>query len=326
MKEQLVVSYFCLPINGVDDGQAIYDRNFIISLKKMGFIVNVYVLKTRRSLFSLFPVWNRTIIDIDESYLDKSKNTYVIISHEALNSLVKYIQPDLFIVHNLFCSFEFKSKPLIQFLYRFASKYIYSKTFKVSAHVLLLSYREKLIAEKKYSRSFLCEPPGLYLSTEMNEEKVFSKEYFKRCGSSEWLPKKASLIPDSIINNSFVEKGVVDINLAPAPEKFNCFGLIEDKFLSGFKLKFLQMYYEGNVILSNANLALELEGLRLDPSGYVYVEDFQMLNIEKIQTEDGLYLSNAELLKRREFMLQHYTWDKIVERVMLKITKLNRMK
>ncbi|RTR35962.1 hypothetical protein EKG38_24120 [Shewanella canadensis] len=318
MKNKIVISYFCLPFDGVDEGQAIYDKNFVVSLKNIGYEVNVYPVHVKRSLGSLFPVWSRTPIGFSNDYIIKAKDTFVIVSHESLSSLCDYLKPNLFIVHNLFCSFEFKSKPHIEFLYRFASESIFRRAFDLSEHVLLLSHREKRIAEEKYNRKFICEPPGVYISNSQ-KMKSLSTKHFRRCGSSLWLPKRASLIPNSVILNNFINNGVSDVNCSVNKNTHRCFGLIEDRFLSGFKLKFIQMYYDGDLILSQSSLSDELAGLGLDKSGYLYVEDFSDLNVDSLNSIPELLLGDEDLRSRRKHLSEVYSWEAIVKRVFLKV-------
>lgn len=306
------IDYYCLPYENINEGQAIYDRKFISALKELNFDVEVYLIDTERRIISPFPIWRRKINNID----NYKKKNLTIISHESLIDLCDRLEPDLFIVHNLFSSFSFERKKSIQLIYRFLSFKYYKRAFPFCKNILLLSKREQVIAEEKFNRIFLCEPPGI----KNNELNVFplDKNKIKRSGSHNWLPKKLSLWPESFFTSAALNHSV---HLVDENKHVRSIALIEDQFLSGFKLKLLEMVYDGNTIISSVDLRDELLYLGVQNNSFIYIEHLKHLDLNKLLSNDLVFLNDDEVLEQQKMLLSKFSWKGIVNRIMNNIIK-----
>ena len=254
-------------------------------------------------------MWLKKIkVDLNEAMLDQRIN---IVSHERLAELAISINPDLFIVHNYFEHFLYQNNKTLQYLYRIGSKKIFKKLFCNSKKTLFLSKREYDLAKRNYSNEFIWEPPGIRHTVLNNLN--FSYGYYKRSGTSSWLPKKLSLLSPKQLIKLFKNDYLED---ADTLNDIRCISLIEDEFLSGFKLKFLEMLFNGDLIISRADLMQELKALNLNALGYCYTKDVSKLSIKKLLMNKDLILSEIQLKRRQEHLLNNYSWNKITKRVM----------
>ncbi|MCX2497650.1 hypothetical protein [Plesiomonas shigelloides] len=300
------VNYYCLPYEGIFDGQAIYDRKLIGALNSIGYQVNVVVLKVQRDYSRLFPIWRKKVA-LDKIHDDASLN---IVSHEALIDVCDVIKPDLFIVHNLFSHLEFKANRLVESLYRFNSLKTYKSAFDCSREVLFLSERERKIASVIFGRGFLCEPPGLK-STEPLLLPV-DKMVIKRAGSSAWLPKKISLWSANQIRKIIINNG---LKICYEDESVRAISLIEDKFLSGFKLKLLEMSYCGDTIISSVDLTEELKALGLSMKNFLFVENIDAFDMQSLLNNEAYFLTESEIIEQQRYMALRYSWTSIAKRI-----------
>lgn len=306
------INYYCLPYEGIFDGQAIYDRKLIDALRTLGHQVHVTILKVKRDYLRLFPIWRKKVI-LEKTSGNRALN---IVSHEALIDICEFIKPDLFIVHNLFSHFEFKTNRIIEFLYRFNSLRTYKKAFKFSTEVLFLSDRERQIATAIFGRDFICEPPGL--KTVEQTTLPLDRGVVKRAGSSAWLPKKLSLWSEKQVEQHIKNNG---LEICDEDRKVRAVSLIEDQFLSGFKLKLLEMCYCGDTIISSVDLTDELKMLGLLQNNFLFVENLKDFNMRSLLNDERFFLTDSQVAKQQKLMASKYAWTSIAKRIVDKLTK-----
>jgi hypothetical protein len=246
------ILYVCKSYEGKSDGGAIYDKRLIAELRKKYDDVVVYQIDILKR--AGLPFWLKRIQKSDQlSLMELRKERSCIVSHEVLGALAEILRPELFIFHNLFSSFEYSKRPLIQFYYRLGSRKIESRIIYNSKNTLVLSKRELQIATNRYPvASISYHPPGInpyvkYLN-EMDEKAI------RRLGTSSWLPKRISLLSKTelqllsdsgynIVNEDFPKRSI---------------SIIEDEFISGFKLKLFDALQRGDVVLSFVDISAEV--------------------------------------------------------------------
>ncbi|MBO2661850.1 MULTISPECIES: hypothetical protein [Shewanella] len=305
------IHYYCLPYEGIFDGQAIYDRKLIGALRTLGHKVDVTVLNIKRDYLRLFPIWRREVT-LNQVSDNDSLN---IVSHEALIDICEFIRPDLFIVHNLFSHFEFRTKKIIEFLYRFNSFKTYKNAFKSSREVLFLSDRERRIASAIFDRDFFCEPPGLKTVEQLTLK--LDKGVVKRAGSSTWLPKKLSLWSEKKVEQHIKNNG---LEICYEDCNVRAISLIEDQFLSGFKLKLLEMCYSGDTIISSVDLTDELKALGLLQNNFLFVDNLDDFNMRSLLNDTRLFLTDSQVAEQQKLMASKYSWTSIAKRIVDKLT------
>jgi len=294
--------YLCKNFQNLNDGGEIYDFKLSEALKNT-FDLEVYFVNTVRSIG--IPFWkgriDKTVLNLIKK---KSENfDYVIVSHEGLGNVALLLKPDLFIFHNVFSIFKSPSK-FLNFYYRLHSGRFERNIINNSKNILTLSVREQKHLIKKFSKEIFREPPGLRTLKICNHQD-FSK--IKITGSYEWLPKKLSRL--TVNELLYLGKNFEVVN--EDNEETNI-SLIEENFLAGFKLKLLQMLYQGDYIFSRIDLTEEIESLGLRSELFIYIKDLK--EIEKfspLNKEDYFNIVDHN----RNVLRLNYTWRNIAERI-----------
>lgn len=297
------ILYLCKDYSDKDDGGKIYDYKLSSAIVNNKVDLTVFFVKNKKSFN--FPTWKykidkqeiKRIIEISKEY------DFIIISHEHLSSLTKYIKPDLFIFHNVLSIFK-SPNILLNLYFRLFSKKLEKKIINSSKNILVLSKREQLYLKNKYPKSFLCEPPGL---KDLSLPAIVDLGKIKLPGSNAWMPKKLSKLSS------------VDIKLLSLSYKIEFnenfesnLALIEDNFLAGFKLKLIEMLYNGDVIFSRVDLKQEIKGLGL--------MDDLFFKINSISEIENIKLPDIDLIMKvcrhnQNILKNNFTWDKIAERI-----------
>lgn len=303
------ILYVCSDFTKLSDGARIYDFNLSKSLIDLGYNVDVYFVKNFSKSLSI-PLWKKKVSIEEKKHLKKIRSQYdcVILSHEIFSDLSKILQPDLFIIHNLFSIFE-SPNFLIKTYYRLFSSVTEKKVFKFSRKVLILSSREMKYLSKLYSLDkIICEPPGIKEISKTNVD--YSK--IKISGSYDWLPKRLSRLSD-------IERSELDkfINIIDSNNNITSCSLIEENFVSGFKLKLLQMIFFGDVIFSMVDLKDELDFLGLDSTFFYKIGSVLEIN----NRFTNLNLANVSQVKEynQKILLDKYKWIDIAERIMKRL-------
>lgn len=307
------VLYVCKSQGGIDGG-AIYDKRLISELKSRYKDVIVFSVETRARL--LPPFWRRNFLLTDEeldSLIEMRAGRFCIISHEVLGDLAPILKPDRFIFHNVFSLFSFPNRYLLQFYYRFQSKSFENKIIESSSSVVLLSKREYRFLSKNYGRSKIkCIFPGCRSVTEDRFDNEFRADLIRRVGSVEWYPKKVSMLSIDELD-ILARKG---FNIITDQDSRRAITLIEDKFLSGFKLKLMDALQRGDFVVSFVDLTEEVS--ELDShflNSFRFVRSFEELIVFLdgfgAEIQSGFVVSNyfSSSIKSR------YSWDKVLEKL-----------
>ncbi|MAR89407.1 MAG: hypothetical protein CML06_00790 [Pseudomonadales bacterium] len=96
------------------------------------------------------------------------------------------------------------------------------------------------------------------------------------------------------------------------------FAIIEDKFLTGFKLKLLEILFRGDVAATFCDLKEEVEWLGLSPreSLVQQVNSTQELVRWFVRARDsGIIPGDLEIQNQKEFLEQRYSWDQVTRRI-----------
>ena len=130
------------PYNSQPDGGDIYNKKIIEGLSRIkDLTVDEYDIKIYNK--GLLPFWRWRISKNELINLLKIEKKYdkVIISHESLASLTRYIKCDIFIFQNLYSKIR-GNLYLYQALYKFGAKYYENIALKNSNNSIVLSIRE----------------------------------------------------------------------------------------------------------------------------------------------------------------------------------------
>lgn len=299
--------YVCFDYDGVEDGRAIFDKRYIESLKRMQFDVSVY--KIGQLPRKILPVWARNTKHVSRELTRLADSSeLVVVSHESLGDLAEILKPDLFIIHNLFSIFSFPRRLDVQTMFRAGSGAFYSKIFSFSGVVQLLSHREYLYATANYSSSkIVVEPPGVRRRDDADLE--FERMKIKRSGSSAWPPKKISIFSEREVG--FISESEFD--LVSEMSCYRGFSVIEDRFLSGFKLKLLESIYRGDVVASFCDLGDEVDWLGVNAK-VEYVKSVEEM-LEFFRSVKYSSMVKQDLIRERNEMVGKFGWDAVVGRV-----------
>lgn len=302
----LKIDYVCLPLTGDIDGRIIYDRRMIESFKAAGAEVNVIEVDTRRALSFKMPLWAP---EVSTECLGKLRvGTRRIVSHEFLIPLVSELEPDIFIIHNFFPAFTWRSWSGFQLYCRLGATNHFKVAMQRAKHTIVLSIREKVEIAQRLDIAVVYEPPGLGPSR--SEVGPIDLARVRRSGSTRWYPKRRCLMSEKEIKKWFGS----DVDLGFDSRNTRGFALIEDKFLSGFKLKLLEHLYHGDFIVSRADLRNELEGLGLSEDGFVFHSSGRF-DLGNVQQRFKNELSDDYVKVRRHYLENRFSWNSIVERI-----------
>ena len=184
-----------------------------------------------------------------------------------MHELLDIVPVDCYIVHNYFTEFDFPKLRLINPLYRLGSEKIYAKIFSERKRVIFLSTRERRLAVERYpefAEKFLCWPPGHNESSGYFEG-TRDANIVEMPGTLDWLPKKLSYrlnIGSGLPGDGTLVRG----NSADA-----FISVIYDSFLSGFKLKLVEMAKHGKSIISFCDLREELVHIGFEDLPFILV-------------------------------------------------------
>jgi len=300
--KNLRVLFICKDFHSMVDGAQIYDYKLSDGMRSNGCLVTVYFVKYKRR--RAVPFWKSKVDrkQIKELKLLKLKYDKVIVSHESLGDLAVELAPDLFILHNVFSAFYSKSI-LLNLYYKFYANMEEKKIIANSGNVLVLSIREKKHLEAKYGVKVINAPPGLRSTVEVEGIDFYK---LKLTGSSEWLPKKNSKL-------NVVEKKVLSkcFDLCHDDIPIASSSLIEEDFKAGFKLKLLQMLFDGDYVFSRVDLSDEIRGLGLRDDLFHYVDDISNMKAPVVPPE----LWKEVVRHNRKVLLSNCTWSAIAERI-----------
>lgn len=301
------------------DGGSIYDKKFCDSLRSLGCELEcVYINRVRNRLP---PFWlsQVTVADIKKTTKLKENCELLIISHEGLAGLASRIKPSLFILHNVFSSFEFSSKKHIEWYYRINSLSVYKNILKFSNNVLTISKRETDIItdlrnDLNSEANIISEPPGLKF--ELNDLD-FEYSKIKIPGTHNWYPKKICRLTEN--EKRLLEK---DSKSVVTNEEFinPSFAIIEEKFKVGFKLKLIQMLYRGDCVASLIPLDEEVNWIFPNCTSYFNVKTVdEALDVFENQEPKIRLQSKGKLNISKRMVELNYSWDAIVLRVLKSI-------
>ena len=164
-------------------------------------------------------------------------------------------------------SLIFQKLKFINPLYRLGSEKIYRKIFSASRRIVFLSAREKRLATERYpefAEKFLCKAPG------HNESSGYfdgtrDANIVEMPGTLDWLPKKLSYWLN-------VGYGLPGDGILVRGDSVDAFiSVIYESFLSGFKLKLVEMAKHGKSIISFCDLREELANIGFEDLPYILV-------------------------------------------------------
>lgn len=301
--------YICKDFTSMNDGGQIYDSKFFNSLKENLISVDYFFVKVKKNIS--LPFWKHKIEDEEINNIKKIIKEYdkIIISHETLLDLAKEVKPDLFIIHNLFSIFK-SPNIFLNIIYRLMAKKAEKSILNYSKNILVLSYREKIHLQNTYKKiNIIVEPPGL---KSIKKPSKIDLNVLKITGSKEWLPKKLSSLKEHEIlklkkNFILCDKELVESNCS----------LIEENFLAGFKLKLLEMIYNGDLIFSKVDLKNEIKNLGLRDDLFFLIKDIK--EISDFDTNFDIKLLKEVREKNQKILFEQYQWIQITKRIMEKI-------
>lgn len=302
MKNKSIL-FICNDFSDVSDGGKIYDFKFSNSLKTISNLVDIHFIDC--SMIKTIPFWVKSFDNTTIKLLKEKSKKYeiVIISHESLGKLAIELNPNLFIIHNLFSHFKSPNFFLNSF-YRFCSLSFEKKILKNSKNVLFLSKREfKIIKDLGYN-NILCEPPGL---KSIEFPKINNYNTLKIINSYDWIAKRLSKSTESEIE-CLSKKFTIEYK---ENNQSNCV-FIEDNFVVGFKLKLIEAIYNGDFIFSKVDLKDEIIGLGLNADNYILVNNC-------IEIDNCININIKAINLNRDKLIKYYQWDNIVGRVINQI-------
>jgi len=255
-----IINYFNCEWGGAYSGGHIFDTKLISALSN-GNCVNTEGVVVKRRLG--LPVWRKNVCHKDLAQLLGLN----IVSHEALYELVDRILVHCFIVHNFFCEFSFHGLGAIDLFYRTGSYEIYLKVFSSSERIMFLSSREMRLAGlmfPEYRNKFFFCPPG-YNASSNPSMGVRCSDVVELPGTADWLPKKISYFLN-------VRRGLpCSGELVSGEHESSYISIIYDAFLSGFKLKLIEMARHGKSVISFTDLREELASIGFSDLPYRFV-------------------------------------------------------
>jgi hypothetical protein len=256
------INYYCLAWGSSSSGGGIFDAKLMSALNAEA-AVRERAVRTFRQW--TLPVWTKRLDPVSQP----DTGNINVVSHEFLHEIVDTHQVDCFIIHNYFSEFDFEKLRVINPLYRFGSDAIYAKIFAASGRVVFLSAREmRLAAEKhpEYAEKFSFCPPG------HNDRSAYSKSdrnpnIVEMPGTVDWLPKKVSYwlnVPSGLpVDGKLVHGDSADAYIS----------IVFDSFLSGFKLKLVEIAKHAKSIISFCDLQEDLSSIGFGDLPYLPVRN-----------------------------------------------------
>jgi hypothetical protein len=256
------INYYGYSWGSSYSGGGIFDAKLVQALHNEA-AVNQHTVPVFRKW--TLPIWKKRLGNIPQA---QSAGTNVV-SHEALHEILDVMPVDCFIVHNYFAEFDFPKLRIVNPLYRIGSAKIFYKIFSGSRRVVFLSAREMRLAAEKYpelAEKFFCQPPG------HNEGSVYfdgsrDPNIIEVPGTVDWLQKKVSywlnIAHGRPCGGRMVDGDKVDAFIS----------VVYDSFLSGFKLKLVEMAKHGKSIVSFCDLREELASMGFEDLPYTLVRN-----------------------------------------------------
>lgn len=300
------ICYIALEPTAFSDGRSIYDKQLVDALRRLGH--TIHACHVRLSSRRVLPIWMRRVAEasIQDALDAKNRADFTIISHELLADLNDYITPNVYIVHNLFTDFSFPEHRLIEYFYKLGSLNVFNKIFKGSSRVHLLSRREKRLAAKRWPNSSISSyPPGVRKFDDSVTK--FDERQVKRAGSSIWLPKRVSRLSDKQIN---VFRSSTNCYIPETEKPDPSFAIIEDRFLSGFKLKLIESLYCGDAIASFSDLEEEIEWVQPKHSNYNKIDSIDGM-IHCFNSLPSRAPTREAIRDTRSDLLDRFSWEKV---------------
>jgi hypothetical protein len=256
------INYYCYSWRTDFSGGSIFDRNLANALKAAGEVHEHAVSALRKWTV---PVWKKRI----DPVLPPKTSGINIVSHEGLHDIVDTVRVDCFIVHNYFPAFDFEKLKFMNPMYRLCSDKVFSRIFAESGRIVFLSSREKRLATEKYPElagKFLFAPPGHNENTGFREGDR-DPEIVEMPGTLDWLPKRLSFW----LNVGSGLPGEGTLVRGDSPDAY--VSVVYDSFLSGFKLKLIEMAKHGKSIISFCDLKEELVSTGFEDLPYIKVSN-----------------------------------------------------
>jgi hypothetical protein len=255
------VNYYCYRWGSLLSGGGIFDTNLVAALGAQRDVVEVVIPVSRKWVL---PIWDKHLGQIPMPPSDAVN----VVSHEGLHDLLDTVPVDCFIVHNYFTEFDFPRLKVINPLYRLGSDKVFFRIFSESRRVVFLSAREKRLASERYpefAQKFSCNPPGHNAkSAYFNGTRDGS--LVEMPGTLDWVPKKLSYWLN-------IGSGLpIDGELVRGESPGSFISVVYDSFLSGFKLKLVEMAKHGKSIISFCDVEEELLSIGFEDLPYRFVE------------------------------------------------------
>lgn len=302
----LRIDYCCLRLTEALDGRVIYDNRIIESFRAVGADVNVIEVDVHRARSVKIPLWAP---EVSTEYSERLRNgAKVVVSHEMLIPLALELAPDIFIIHNFFPSFSWRAWSGFQAYCRLGAEEHFKCAIHRAKNTIVLSARERAEIAFRYGVSVVYEPPGIQPS--IADIVPINLSHIRRSGSARWYPKRRSLMSERQIRKWFGS----DIDLGSDSRDLRGFALIEDQFLSGFKLKLLEHLYNGEFIVSRADLRTELRGLGISEEGFLF-NPSKSLDLESVRRRFLEELTDDFIQVRRQYLESKFSWNSIAKRI-----------
>jgi len=305
---KLQVDYICLPLDRATDGGVIYDRRLIDGLTKIGADVKIFEISVTKKRMQLFPLWARG--PKNAGTLDLRHGAHRIVSHELLIPLVSQIKPELFIVHNFLPAFQWHQGRLSEHYFRLGSDSYFKKAFDSAKNIVVLSAREQSYIYDMWAYKTYHLPPGVKV-VDPSKISPIDISLVKRTGSTGWYPKRKSIISDNEIMRAFNTDNISNETKLHA----RGFGLIEDQFLSGFKLKLLEYIQKGDFVVSRVNLRDEIDALGLNGDGFFHWNSKEV-PLLKLQERFSSELDADLVSSRRKYLNNKFSWTAIAQKML----------
>ena len=306
------INYICRDPGAVPDGRGIYDKSLVKGFQENGHDVRTFFIRERGRRFPLGPLWSLKVDAWSLPAIDRQ--AFTILSHESIFACAEAIRPDLLIAHNYPPAFVWPESALFQSAYRWGALAEFRQACRFSKALLLLSERERRLAQGQLDVEVFAEPPGLRplsgpcLKADLN--------LIRRSGSTDWYPKRRSLIKGRELNN--LASSVPGARVEDSSDARG-FMLIEDQFLSGFKLKLIDGIFRGDFVLSRVDLSDEIQWLGLDLKGYRTVADWSKTDLRALQGSFSQELDDEFVSRRANGLYASFAWDQIAQRIAEKL-------
>jgi hypothetical protein len=298
------INYYCYSWRNESSGGGVFDKNLVNALSVGGRVHENAVDAFRKWTV---PVWKKSLGPAPPPSTDRIN----IVSHEGLHDIVETRQVDCFIVHNYFPAFDFEKLKFINPLYRLGSDKVFSWIFAASERVVFLSSREMRLAAEGYPQlagKFLFAPPGHNENSGFYES-IRDPEIIEMPGTVDWVPKRLSFwlnVRSGLPVNGGLVRG-------DSPDAY--ISVVYDSFLSGFKLKLVEMAKHGKSIVSFCDLKEELVSIGFEDLPYIKVGNRSELKeaIEHFRQQGDLSRECRKAFYRRGCKI---SWTSLAETVL----------